>query len=206
MVLGCQSTLAIAKRFHVNSSEAWWRSDHNAIAADEQIGRRWLPGILRAMSKEVPVLFHGTRYARQMLAEDRLRYALSGYEAVSFTRSAEVATHWAFLYAGLEHERVGAVLVFDRDKLRARFRLEPFHDPIWDYGVSINDEAEERVWQRDITPLSKFLIGVVWTDGLVAVPDGRPTAVRAAQSMAAARARREAAQAASRTRKKQGVM
>lgn len=175
---------SLLRRFAVNSDEAWWRHNHEAIAADEHIGRRWMLDILRTLSKAAqPVLFHGTRYARQLLAEDRLRYSLSGYEAVSFTRSPEVATKWAYLYTGGEREKVGAVLVFDRNQLNSRFRIEPFHDPQWYDDSFFEDGAEERIWQRDVTRLSSLLIGVVWTDGLITVTDNMPTYVRTLEKL-----------------------
>lgn len=129
---------------------------------------------VRKLSKGRDVLFHGTCYGRQILAENRLRHPLFGSEAVSFTRSPEVAVYWALLER-TPREEIGAVLILDRWRLRTRYRLEQHHDPIWDREDSINDEAEERVLQQDISNLTSFMIGVVWVDGTVNEPDHRPT-------------------------------
>lgn len=129
---------------------------------------------VRRLSKGRDVLFHGTRYGRQILAEDRLRYPVIGHEAVSFTRSVEVAVYWSML-PRKPQEEIGAVLIFDKWKLKARYRLELFHDPIWDSDGFINDEAEEQVWQQDITGLSSLMLGVAWPDGTSNLIDPRPT-------------------------------
>ena len=46
------------------------------------------------------------------------------------------------MYTSPEHETVGAVLVFDRDRLKARFRIEAFRDFDCDDYLD-NDEAAE---------------------------------------------------------------
>lgn len=143
----------------------------------DRVQERAFVANVRKLFKGRDVLMHGTRYGRQILAEDRLRYPVVGQEAVSFTRSVEVAVHWATLTRDLQ-EAIGAVLIFDKRKLNARYRLELFHDPIWDTVTSINDEAEERVWQQDITGLSTLLIGIVWQDGIANEPDFIPTSPR----------------------------
>lgn len=115
------------------------------------------------LSKGRDVVLHGTRRGRQILLEDRLRCSRIGRESVSFTRSTRIAGYWAFLPTKPE-EPAGAVLIFDKRKLKARYRLEPTHDPIWD-DMSKIDEAEEAIWGQDVTDLRSMLLGLVWTDG-----------------------------------------
>jgi hypothetical protein len=77
---------------------------------------------VRKLSKGRDVLFHGTAFGRQILAENRLRYFPFGSEAVSFTRSVEGAVYWALL-PRIPHGANGAVLIVDRWKLRTRYRV-----------------------------------------------------------------------------------
>jgi hypothetical protein len=88
-----------------------------------------------------------------------LFYSHPGSAQIAFTRSPEVAAHFAFLDRDND-EGTAAVFVFSRSKLRNHFRLEPFHDPIWDTPSSQNDEMEERIWRRDIREVSRYLLGV----------------------------------------------
>lgn len=117
---------------------------------------------LRTVTRGMDVIFHGTRYPRQILMQDTLLYSRSGYQAVFFTRSLQVASYWALLERD-DDEQDGAVLVFDRPRLRARYRLVPFHDPIWDTPQKLNDEAEELVWGRNIERMHSYLLGAVWS-------------------------------------------
>lgn len=117
---------------------------------------------LRNIARGNEVIFHGTRYARRILMDDTLLYSRSGYHAVSFTRDPRVAAYWALLERD-DDEQDGAVFVFDRQRLRARYRLEPFHDPIWDTLHQQNNEAEEHVWGRNIARVHAYLVGAVWS-------------------------------------------
>lgn len=139
-----------------------------AQAAQRSFAKR-----VRQFAKGRHVLLHGTRYGRQILTENRLRRAMEGDDAISFTRSADMAVHWALLPRDFE-EPVGAVIVFDRQKLKSRYRLEAFHDPIWDTDESIHDEAEERIWGREIIGLSSLMVGIVWADGAENIPGSHP--------------------------------
>lgn len=109
------------------------------------------------------MLFHGTRYPHALLQSNPIRLPSSGYQMVSLTRDRRVATHWARLPRD-DDEGIGAVLLLDRDKLRARYRISPFRDEAWHQGASRldGDEAEEIVLGRQIDNLSKFLMGVLW--------------------------------------------
>lgn len=115
----------------------------------------------RALGRGHEVLFHGTRLPHAIIREDRIRMSPSGQLAVSLTRSPEVAAYWAMLERDHE-DGEGAVLVLDRRILQTRYRLEPFHDPVWDL-LGEADEAEERIVGRDLEEISSFLIGVAWT-------------------------------------------
>jgi hypothetical protein len=53
------------------------------------------------------------------------------------------------------------ILVFDREALRARYKLEPFHDECWDEQGWIRDESEERIWDKDVTNLRRFTVALV---------------------------------------------
>lgn len=117
---------------------------------------------LRNVSRRMEVIFHGTRFPRRVLMDDMLLCSRTGYRAVSFTRDPRVAAYWALLERD-DDEQDGAVFVFDLQRLRARYRLEPFHDPVWDICYPQNDEAEEQVWGRDIANIHSYLVGAVWS-------------------------------------------
>ncbi|GGH20390.1 hypothetical protein GCM10007036_23920 [Alsobacter metallidurans] len=51
-------------------------------------------------------------------------------------------------------EQLGAVLVLDRDRLNARYRLHQF-----DYWGD-RSEAEERIYRRDVDQLGRYLVGI----------------------------------------------
>jgi hypothetical protein len=69
----------------------------------------------RALGRGRDVLFHGTRYRESILASGILRFT-PGVQTLSFTRSPDVAAHWAALPRD-DEEQAGAVLVFDRTGL-----------------------------------------------------------------------------------------
>lgn len=110
-----------------------------------------------------PVLFHGSRYPRAIIQSDRIKLPTSGYRMISLTRDIRVARHWACLRRD-DDEGVGAILVLDRQKLRTRYRIEPFRDEAWHTGFtrSERDEAEEIVYGRPIDGLSGLLVEVRW--------------------------------------------
>jgi hypothetical protein len=114
---------------------------------------RFLIKSARLLARGVSPLFHGTRYLSQILRCGALRAAEIGDCVVCFTRSPEEAAFWATLKRDDGNE-LGAVLVFDRDRLRTRYRLDAGN------ASELRDEHEERVWFRDIS-LGCALIGVV---------------------------------------------
>jgi len=105
-------------------------------------------------------LFHGTRHPKLILRTDVLLPSESGVSAVSFTRSPEVAAYFALLHRDADEE-LGAVLVFDRQSLRCRHRVEPHHDPIWDNKKCRRDESEELSWGQPIMDVDRHLIACV---------------------------------------------
>jgi hypothetical protein len=113
----------------------------------------------RAIAGRINVLYHGTGHPRSVLGMNTLFYSYPGS-----ARSPEVAAYFA-LSDRDNDEDTGAILIFDRASLRCRYRLEPWHDPIWDGPDVQSDEMEERVWRRDIKDIRRHLIGVVPVGG-----------------------------------------
>ena len=119
---------------------------------------RQLAAIARKAAMNRDVLYHGTRHAQTILTTGVLFPGEEGGK-VSFTRSAEEAAYWALL-PRLEDEGQGSILIFDRRLLRCRYKIEPYHDPIWDDKATYRDEAEEGVW-ADVINIGKYLMGLV---------------------------------------------
>lgn len=65
-----------------------------------------------------------------------------GDRCVSFTRSPDVAIYMAALDRE-DDEGVGAVLVFDRQRLASRFKIEKRCN-----GFIFREEAEEAIWKQ----------------------------------------------------------
>jgi len=97
-------------------------------------------------------LFHGTPYPNAVLASGTLE-ASPVCQVVCFSRSPHEAAFWATLPRD-DNEDWCAVLVFDRNRLSMRYRLELWHDDMAEV-----DEQEERIWGRDVL-LNDGLIGV----------------------------------------------
>jgi hypothetical protein len=123
-------------------------------------GFRDLVGEARAIARGFDVLYHGTRHPQSVLRTNMLLSSYPGTAQVSFTRSADVAAHFASLERDYDEDE-GAILVLDRSSLRCRYRLEPRHDPIWDTPEIQWDEMEECVWSRNVDDLHRHLLGVV---------------------------------------------
>ena len=120
---------------------------------------RRLATLARRLGRDRPVLYHGTRYWAQILAERTLRANSIG-PLVSLTRSAEVAAFSAFL----PRDRTSgcpAILVLDRFTLQARYRLECSHAAWVGDGDVERDEAEEIIRGRDVDDLDRYLLNVV---------------------------------------------
>jgi hypothetical protein len=111
------------------------------------------------------LLFHGTRYPRQILRDDALIHPDFANYSVSFSRLLHVATYWALLEREPE-QSTGAVLVFNRNLLAQNYKLECQSDPFWEDHQEFSQrkytEAEEIIYGRDVIDLRKYLIGVAW--------------------------------------------
>jgi hypothetical protein len=111
----------------------------------------WLARQARELASGLNPLFHGTRYPNSILSDGYLKSA-GNPEVVCFSRSADAAAYWATIEREGEDGR-GAVFVFDRDRLSARFRLELIDDSLY------IAEQEEFISGRDV-PLGPALIGI----------------------------------------------
>lgn len=113
----------------------------------------WLVGCARDLAKGADVLYHGTRHPDAILGNAVLACSIV-IPKVAFTRSPEEAAYWATLERDDDEGR-GAILVFDRHRLSAHYRVE-----CWVGEGATFDEQEERVWERHIL-LPAGLIGFV---------------------------------------------
>jgi hypothetical protein len=112
----------------------------------------WLARRARELASGLNPLFHGTRYLNSILSDGYLKSA-GNPEVVCFSRSADAAASWATIEREGEDGR-GAILVFDRDRLGARYRLELIDDSLY------IAEQEEFISGRDV-PLGLALIGII---------------------------------------------
>lgn len=99
-------------------------------------------------------VYHGTRYARAIQADNRIKVAPRGDVHVSLTRSFDVAVYWAALERD-DDEGVGAVLILDRRALEAAHQLSAFVS-----GDGFEDEHEEACHQ-EIGDLDRYLVAAV---------------------------------------------
>lgn len=131
------------------------------LALDESRKSVHAPARVRAHGS---VLYHGTPYPMAIIRAGVLRYARCGDPGISFSRSLEIAKRFAAQDRG-DSEARGGVLVFNRDTLRARYRVEPF-----DYSMGVScpygfrEESEEVIWQRDVTSVSRHIVGLLWVE------------------------------------------
>lgn len=113
----------------------------------------WLSCRARELAIGLNPLFHGTRYLNLILSDGCLKPARVGPGVVAFSRSADTAAYWATMERDDDDDR-GAILVFDRERLRTRYRLELIDDSVF------IAEQEEFISARDV-PLSVALVGVI---------------------------------------------
>jgi hypothetical protein len=112
---------------------------------------KWLARRARELSSGFNPLFHGTRYLDCVLRDGYLKNAGAGW--ISFSRSADTAAYWAMMERDDDGGR-GAILVFDRDRLSTRYRLELIDDSLY------IAQQEEFVSAR-VVPLAIALVGVI---------------------------------------------
>jgi hypothetical protein len=150
----------------------------NELKFDQyQPQKRFLLEKARALARGRDVLFHGTRYRESILASGILRYT-PGVETLSFTRSPDVAAHWAAIPRD-DEEQAGAVFVFDRASLRTRYKLECV-DNGWEaepskfneFWRAKHDECEEQVSGRNVE-IAPHLIGLISAPIELRSPKGR---------------------------------
>lgn len=122
-------------------------------------GLRELTAEARRVAKRSNVLYHGTRYVHSILSMGTIFHSFPGEPQVALTRSPETAAYFALLPRD-DDEGQGAILIFDRQSLQSRYRIERWHDTFWDDAKSRNDEMEERIWE-DITDVGRHLLGMV---------------------------------------------
>jgi hypothetical protein len=119
-----------------------------------------LAQLARHIAGQTDALYHGTRNLRGILATGKFVFGTSGGDpVVCMTRSPEEAARWATLERDDDEGR-GAILVLSRASLQTRYRVRPFHDEFWDNETYCYDEAEERIWRRDVE-FAPHLIGIV---------------------------------------------
>jgi hypothetical protein len=112
----------------------------------------WLARRAREQALGLNALFHGTRYLNCILSDGYLKPTGSP-DLVRFSRSADSAAYWAMMERDDDEGR-GGILVFDRDRLRTRYRLEPI-DESWSIA-----EQEESISSRHVL-LGLALIGII---------------------------------------------
>jgi hypothetical protein len=104
----------------------------------------------RAIGRGRDVIYNGTRAPEKVLRSGKL---IPNGGGVSFSRSPEIAAHFAYLVASELDGYLPALLVLDRRSLRQVYRLEPNAED-WD-----NHEEEEIV--RRAINFRRHLLGVV---------------------------------------------
>jgi hypothetical protein len=123
--------------------------------------QKQLAALARQMAMHRNVLYHGTRYAQSILRTGVLFASDPGLPTVSLTRSPEVAAYFALLPRD-DCEDCGAILIFDRERIRRRYRIYAIEGEVIIYYR--HNEAEEEVW-GDIIDVSKYLVGFVSMPG-----------------------------------------
>ncbi|MEQ1940771.1 hypothetical protein ABMA46_21285 [Mesorhizobium sp. CN5-321] len=124
-------------------------------------GERKLAAHLRQVARGKSVLFHGTSLGSLIVRTDTLLVPSSGDPSISFTRSPEWAAHFAGL-PKTDDDGLATVFVFEREALRYNYRLELHQDSI-EEGAHNKFEMEERVYERDIRPVSKLLHAITFS-------------------------------------------
>ncbi len=113
--------------------------------------------LARRIGHGLDAIYHGTRAPKEVLRSGKLKPdgngAISG--AISFSRSPEVAAHFALLLGDESVRWSPAVLILDRSSLVRTYRLDAWRDcEDW------VDEQEEVCWGRTIN-FRRHLLGIV---------------------------------------------
>jgi hypothetical protein len=118
---------------------------------------RRLANLARKIAGGRAVLYHGTRYPTSILRKGVLFSPEPGLGKVSLTRSPEVAAYWALMERCPDEGR-GAILLFDQNALRCRYKIRAVHEKwVKVNGGHWHDEAEEQ--SPDIANIARYLIG-----------------------------------------------
>jgi hypothetical protein len=128
---------------------------------------RALAKVLRPLVRtSKPLLFHGTQRPNQILTQNTLKCSDAGTCSVHFTRELTVAAFFVLLDKHENDDGIGAILVFDRDRLAQDYSLKCFRDKSLDQIPYLHDfnEADERVYRRDIIRLDRYLHDTIWID------------------------------------------
>ena len=115
--------------------------------------------LARKLATNRDVLYHGTRYRQSILKTETLFRPEVGVDAVSFTRSPEVAAYWALLNRDDDEGR-GSILVCDRQSLASRYKIKCNPQVYWHSDTTFHDEAEEQIFDN-VTKIGDHLIGIV---------------------------------------------
>ena len=115
--------------------------------------------LARKLATNRDVLYHGTRYRQSILKTETLFRPEVGVDAVSFTRSPEVAAYWALLNRDDDEGR-GSILVCDRQSLASHYKIKCNPQVYWHGDTAFHDEAEEQIFDN-VTKIGDHLIGIV---------------------------------------------
>lgn len=123
-------------------------------------------GVASALRHKVPrarsLLFHGTTFVRSILSTRAIESSIAG---VSFTRELHVAVHFALLIhdepSEFKHFSRGAVLVFDRERMRADFQLRPVDEGDCEKVRAEGSGEAEELAAYNYIPLQPYLIGLI---------------------------------------------
>jgi hypothetical protein len=120
---------------------------------------RELALLARKLATNRDVLYHGTRYRHSILKTEVLLRPEVGVDAVSFTRSPEVAAYWALLKRDNDEGRA-SILVCDRQSLASHYKIKCNPQVYWHSDTTFHDEAEEQIFDN-VTKIGDHLIGIV---------------------------------------------
>jgi hypothetical protein len=111
----------------------------------------------------------GTLPSGEYLGYDKRLGKTKTQTAISFTRDKNWTPNNT-IGIGLDSplEDTGITFVVDKNKLKTKYKVEPFNyhgiDPNSEYKEKFN-ELEERVMTNEIHPLHKYIIDVIYTGG-----------------------------------------
>jgi hypothetical protein len=115
-----------------------------------------------------PLLFHGTRFAKQILDQNKLRSPTDRDFSIHFTRDLSFAVYAALVdFREGSDKSISTVLVCDRARLAQDYSLRCFRDPILDDPTLVeiyDNEADEIIVRRDVVELHRYLTNIIWIE------------------------------------------